>query len=109
MPWGYRHSAIPRNHIVTRVRLHLSRSTPEAVGAKMEHADTARKGQPKMKTPGCAFKNPGGLSAGKLIDDAGLKGYQIGQAMISPDHANFIVNLGGASAADVHALLSTDS
>lgn len=106
LPWGYRHSAIPRNHIVTRVRLKLSRSTPQAVGAKMEHADTARKGQPKMRTPGCAFKNPGGVSAGKLIDEAGLKGQQIGQAMISPEHANFIVNLGGAAASDVLALLA---
>lgn len=106
LPWGYRHSAIPRNHIVTRVRLQLTHSTPEAVGAKMQNADTSRKGQPKMKTPGCAFKNPGGVGAGKLIDDAGLKGTQIGGAMISPDHANFIVNLGSAAAADVHALLS---
>jgi len=106
LPWGYRDSAIPRNHIVTRVRLKLSRSTPEAVGAKMEQADLARKGQPKMRTPGCAFKNPGGVSAGKLIDEAGLKGQQIGQAMISPEHANFIVNLGGAAASDVHALLN---
>lgn len=106
LPWGYRHSGVPRNQIVTRVRLKLGRSTPEAVGAKMEQADTARKGQPKMRTPGCAFKNPGGVSAGKLIDEAGLKGQQIGQAMISPEHANFIVNLGGAAASDVHALLA---
>ncbi|AWN22566.1 UDP-N-acetylmuramate dehydrogenase [Deinococcus irradiatisoli] len=106
LPWGYRHSAIPRNHIVTRVRLKLVRRTPEEVGAKMDQADLARKGQPKMRTPGCAFKNPGGVSAGKLIDEAGLKGQRVGQAMISPEHANFIVNLGGASAADVHALLS---
>ncbi|WP_420595810.1 UDP-N-acetylmuramate dehydrogenase [Deinococcus sp.] len=106
LPWGYRDSAIPRNHIVTRVRLALKRSTPQAVSAKMEEADSARKGQPKMKTPGCAFKNPGGVSAGRLIDEAGLKGCQIGQAMISPQHANFIVNLGGASAEEVHALLT---
>lgn len=106
LPWGYRNSAIPRNHIVTRVRLQLTHSTPEQVGAAMEAADQARKGQPKMRTPGCAFKNPGGVGAGKLIDEAGLKGTQMGQAMISPEHANFIVNLGGASAADVHALLS---
>ena len=106
LPWGYRDSAIPRNHIVTRVRLALKRRTPELVSAKMEEADSARKGQPKMKTPGCAFKNPGGVSAGRLIDEAGLKGCQIGQAMISPQHANFIVNLGGASAGEVHALLA---
>ncbi|WP_216320001.1 UDP-N-acetylmuramate dehydrogenase [Deinococcus aestuarii] len=105
LTWGYRTSGIPRNHIVTRVRLGLRRSTPEEVLARMEFADQARKGQPKMKTPGCAFKNPGGVSAGRLIDEAGLKGERIGNAMIAPEHANFIVNLGGASCADVHALL----
>ncbi|WP_424952331.1 UDP-N-acetylmuramate dehydrogenase [Deinococcus sp.] len=111
LPWSYRSSGIPRNHIVTRARLKLRRSTPEAVQERMDAADTARRGQPKNRTPGCAFKNPtlpGGerLGAGKLIDEAGLKGARIGHAMISPEHANFIVNLGGASAADVHALLS---
>ncbi|WP_081994884.1 UDP-N-acetylmuramate dehydrogenase [Deinococcus radiopugnans] len=103
--WGYRNSGIPRGHIVTRVRLKLQRSTPEEVLAKMTLADTARKGQPKMKTPGCAFKNPGGVGAGRLIDEAGLKGTRVGGALIAPEHANFIVNLGGATAGDVHALL----
>lgn len=105
LPWAYRTSGIPRGHVVTRVRLKLRPSTPEAVQAKMDLADLARKGQPKMKTPGCAFKNPSGVSAGRLIDEAGLKGTRIGNAMISPEHANFIVNLGGASSADVLALL----
>lgn len=107
--WSYRTSGIPRNHIVTRVRLKLRPSTPEAVQEKMDAADQARKGQPKNKTPGCAFKNPTldgkKVSAGLLIDQAGLKGTRVGNAMIAPEHANFIVNLGGASAADVHALL----
>ncbi|OLV16515.1 UDP-N-acetylmuramate dehydrogenase [Deinococcus marmoris] len=103
--WGYRDSGIPRNHIVTRVRLKLQRTAPEDVLARMTLADTARKGQPKMKTPGCAFKNPGGVGAGRLIDEAGLKGTRVGNALIAPEHANFIVNLGGATAADVHALL----
>ncbi|WP_288433806.1 UDP-N-acetylmuramate dehydrogenase [uncultured Deinococcus sp.] len=105
LEWGYRQSGIARGEVVSRVRLRLTRSTPEAVLEKMTHADEARKGQPKMKTPGCAFKNPGGVSAGKLMDEAGLKGTRVGAAMIAPEHANFIVNLGGASAADVHALL----
>ncbi|WP_157463778.1 UDP-N-acetylmuramate dehydrogenase [Deinococcus pimensis] len=106
LAWGYRNSGIPRNHIVTRVRLKLTPSTPEEVLARMTHADVARKGQPKMRTPGCAFKNPGGVSAGKLIDEAGLKGYRVGNAMISHEHANFVVNLGNATAADVHAILT---
>ncbi|ADV67296.1 UDP-N-acetylmuramate dehydrogenase [Deinococcus maricopensis] len=105
LAWGYRNSGIPRNHVVTRVRLKLVRRAPEDVQAKMDAADAARKGQPKMRTPGCAFKNPGGVSAGKLIDEAGLKGTRVGNAMIAPEHANFIVNLGGATSADVLALL----
>jgi UDP-N-acetylmuramate dehydrogenase len=105
LAWGYRNSGIPRNHIVTRVKLRLTPSTPDEVLARMTHADVARKGQPKMRTPGCAFKNPGGVSAGKLIDEAGLKGYRVGGAMISHEHANFIVNLGGATSADVGAIL----
>ncbi|ULH15553.1 UDP-N-acetylmuramate dehydrogenase [Deinococcus sp. KNUC1210] len=105
--WGYRDSGIPRNHIVTRARLKLRPSTPAEVQTRMDAADIARKGQPKNRTPGCAFKNPGnGLpGAGQLIDQAGLKGRRVGNAMIAPEHANFIVNLGGASAHDVHALL----
>ena len=110
LDWSYRDSGIPRNHIVTRARLRLRSSTPEAVQTGMDAADVGRKGQPKNRTPGCAFKNPTlpngeRLGAGRLIDEAGLKGRQVGQAMIAPEHANFIVNLGGATAADVHALL----
>ena len=107
LAWGYRDSGIPRNHIVTRARLRLRPSTPEAVQRGMDAADIARRGQPKNRTPGCAFKNPGAgqPGAGQLIDAAGLKGRRVGNAMIAPEHANFIVNLGGASASDVHALL----
>lgn len=105
LAWGYRNSGIPRGHVISRVRLKLQQSTPEAVQQRMDQADQARKGQPKMKTPGCAFKNPAGVSAGMLIDQAGLKGEQIGQARIAPEHGNFIVNLGGASASDVLGLL----
>ena len=71
----------------------------------MAQVDAARKGQPKTKSAGCAFKNPSGDSAGRLIDAAGLKGLQVGQARVSHEHGNFIVNLGGATAADVAALL----
>lgn len=107
--WGYRHSGIARGEVVSRVRLRLKKSTPEKVAERMLAADSARKGQPKNRTPGCAFKNPTldgqKVSAGLLIDRAGLKGTQVGGAIISPDHGNFIVNLGNATAADVHALL----
>jgi UDP-N-acetylmuramate dehydrogenase len=101
----YRHSEIPQGAIITRARLRLTPSTPEAVQAKLDQVDAARKGQPRQKSAGCAFKNPIGYSAGKLIDEAGLKGTRVGDAMVSLEHGNFIVNLGNASAKDVLALL----
>jgi UDP-N-acetylmuramate dehydrogenase len=55
---------------------------------------------------GSTFKNPAGDYAGRLIEAAGLKGARIGQAQISPKHANFIINLGGAKAEDVLALVN---
>jgi UDP-N-acetylmuramate dehydrogenase len=101
----YRHSDIPTGAIITRARLQLTESTPENVQAKLDQVDAARKGQPKQKSAGCAFKNPPSYSAGKLIDEAGLKGITVGDAMVSFEHGNFIVNLGNASAKDVLALL----
>ena len=101
----YRHSQLPKGAIITRARLHLTSSTPERVAAKVAQVDDARKGQPKIKSAGCAFKNPPGDSAGRLIDVHGLKGLRVGQAQVSFEHGNFIVNLGGAKACDVMALL----
>ncbi len=101
----YRHSQLPEGGIVTRVRLKLSPSGEEVVRAKIALVDAARKGQPKRKSAGCAFKNPPGDSAGRLIDAKGLKGSTIGKAMISHEHGNFLVNLGGATAAEMYALI----
>ena len=61
--------------------------------------------QPREPSAGCVFKNPPGSSAGRLIDECGLKGECVGDAEVSPMHANFIVNRGRASAADVIALV----
>lgn len=102
---SYRHAEIPAGAIVTRARLRLARSSPERVREAMARVDAARKGQPKTKSAGCAFKNPPGDSAGRLIDAAGLKGVRVGDAMVALEHGNFIVNLGGATAHDVCALL----
>ena len=101
----YRHCEIPKGTIVTRARLKLTPSTPEKVKAYLVKVDEARQGQPKVKSAGCAFKNPDGDSAGRLIDEAGLKGLRVGQAMVSQEHGNFIVNLGGATARDITMLL----
>ena len=102
---SYRHSQLPKGAIITRARLRLTPSTPERVATKVRQVDAARKGQPKIKSAGCAFKNPPGDSAGRLIDVYGLKGLRVGQAQVSFEHGNFIVNLGGATACDVMELL----
>lgn len=101
----YRHSELPQGAIVTRVKLRLTPRGEEAVRAKIALVDAARKGQPKKKSAGCAFKNPQGDSAGRLIDVSGLKGTTVGRAMISHEHGNFLVNLGGATAAEMYALI----
>ena len=81
-------------------------TTPAAVAATLSKVDSARAGQPKVKSAGCAFKNPPGDSAGRIIDAAGLKGLRRGDAMVAPEHGNFILNLGAATAADVVELVS---
>jgi len=102
---GYRHAELPERAVVVRARLRLTPSDPERVQARLDEVDRARKGQPKVKSAGCAFKNPPGSSAGRVIDAAGLKGMRVGDAMVSLEHGNFIVNLGAATARDVCELL----
>ncbi len=104
--FSYRHVALPEGAIVTRARLELTPSTTEEVTRVMAVVDAARAGQPKIKSAGCAFKNPPGNSAGRLIDVAGLKGLRVGDAMVAHEHGNFIINLGNASSDDVAALLT---
>ena len=102
---SYRHAVLPPGAIVTRARLRLTRSNPAKVEEKLALVDAARHGQPKVKSAGCAFQNPAGDSAGRLIDAAGLKGLRVGDAMVAHEHGNFILNLGGATAADVRQLV----
>jgi UDP-N-acetylmuramate dehydrogenase len=92
--------------IITRLGVRLHRADPKQLKEQIERYKQHRKEtQPPQKSAGSVFKNPPGDYAGRLIEQAGLKGLTHGKAQISPRHANFIVNLGGASADDVVALI----
>jgi UDP-N-acetylmuramate dehydrogenase len=106
---SYRHSGLAPGAVVAQVRFQLEPSTPEAVKATVGELLAQRKStQPTNKrTFGSVFKNPSAeLGAGRAIEECGLKGHQIGGALISPRHANFIENAGGATSADCIALMA---
>ncbi len=104
--FGYRHSAL---HGVTVVsaEFDLLPGEGEVLRRKAQEIRAAkRKTQPLQDaSAGCLFRNPPGQSAGRLIDLAGLKGTVQGRAQVSPLHANFVVNLGGATADDIRCLI----
>ncbi len=104
----YRNSTLPIGSFIVRVHMSLAKSTVEDVGARVQDLKERRKKTSPIKFPnaGSIFKNPEGYIAGKLIDEAGLKGKRIGDAGISEVHANYIVNHGRATAKDVIALMS---
>lgn len=107
--FGYRYSSLQQDQvIITDVTLRLTPGDPEAVAAAIEKRMTARREKQPHQYPsaGSVFKNPpGGPAAGWLIEQAGAKGLVRGGAMVSWKHANFLVNKGGASAADVLGLM----
>lgn len=108
LEFSYRKAELPRQSAVTRVHMGFTISTPDAVREKMREFSEKRKASAKVQYPsaGSVFKNPEGFYAGRLIEEVGLKGEKIGQAQFSPAHANYIVNLGGAKAKDVLALMA---
>jgi UDP-N-acetylmuramate dehydrogenase len=92
--------------IVMRLGVHLHREEPRKLRSMIEEYKLHRKRtQPPQQSAGSVFKNPEGDYAGRLIEAAGMKGMTHGKAQISERHANFIVNVGGASAEDVVALV----
>ncbi len=107
-----RPSAAPRATIepcemITGATFLLKHADPAEVQNRVAAYKRHRKEtQPSQQSAGSVFKNPPGDHSGRLIEAAGLKGHQLGQAQISPVHANFIVNLGGATAGDVVALIA---
>ncbi len=111
--FAYRHSNLAAGQIVTQASFALERSDPQTVTETLAQMRELRhEAQPQgIKTFGSTFKNPdderaGGRSAGLLLSEAGCNGLAVGGARFSPKHANFIENTGGASTADVLALMA---
>ena len=106
--WRYRQTTIPPDAIVARTALRFERGDPAAVRERLQSRLVRRKATQPVAIPnsGSCFRNPEGDHAGRLIEAAGAKGWREGGAEVSPLHANFIVNTGGASARDVATLLA---
>jgi UDP-N-acetylmuramate dehydrogenase len=107
MGFGYRTANIPAGHLVVDARVILRHEDKEKIKARVRDLLDKRKERQPLGLPsaGSVFKNPLEESAGKLIEMANLKGRTIGDAQVSDKHANFIVNLGKATARDVLALM----
>lgn len=104
--FGYRQSRFKKSgEIILKVELELGKGDKEEIKRKIAENLEKRKTQPTEPSAGCIFANPKPQSAGELIECCGLKGKRIGDAQISPKHANFIVNLGSAKAKDVLQLI----
>lgn len=108
LEWGYRFCRLPRRSVVTAVRIALEPSDCSVVlECQRGLLRQRRVKQPRSaRTFGSAFKNPRGQHAGRLVEAAGLKGVRRGGAEISSVHANFLVNLGDATTADVLVLMA---
>lgn len=108
LEFGYRHSAIMENQdIVLAATLELARGERTAIEAEMQRLREQRVEKQPLEFPsaGSTFKRPQGYFAGKLIMDAGLRGFRIGDAQVSEKHCGFVVNRGQATARDVDELM----
>ena len=108
MEFGYRTSILKREpFIVTKTTFKLDKGDKDVIKAKMDDLAAKRRDKQPLEFPsaGSTFKRPEGHFAGKLIMDAGLRGYQVGGARVSDKHCGFVVNVGNATATDVHNLM----
>lgn len=96
-----------KNNIILKVKIKLSPGNPEDITKKMQDFSSRRRSKQPLEYPsaGSTFKRPEGYFAGKLIEEANLKGCCFGGAMVSEKHSGFVINTGGASAADVIRLI----
>ncbi|MDM8270658.1 UDP-N-acetylmuramate dehydrogenase [Thermophilibacter provencensis] len=105
---GYRRSRVAADGLVVlSATFDLEKGDPEKIRATMDDLTRQREEKQPLELPsaGSTFKRPEGHFAGKLIMDADLQGFQVGGAAVSRKHAGFVVNVGGATAADVHAVI----
>jgi UDP-N-acetylmuramate dehydrogenase len=106
MGYTYRHCGVPGDYIFTEALYQGERGDPAVIAAEMDKITESREAtQPiKSRTGGSTFKNPPGHKAWQLIDAAGCRGLKVGGAQVSEMHCNFLINRGGATAADIEAL-----
>jgi UDP-N-acetylmuramate dehydrogenase len=106
LAFAYRHAALPAGAVVTRVRLRATPGASALIAARMAEIKAAREAsQPvRARTGGSTFRNPDGMKAWELIDNAGCRGLVRGGAMVSDKHCNFLINTGSATAADLEGL-----
>ena len=105
--FGYRSSGVPKDSIVIRVQMKFESVEPSLIEEKIKEMRQKRRASAPVGVhcAGSIFKNPEGSHAGRLIDEAGLKGMRMGYAEVSAAHANYIVNTGRAMARDVLGLM----
>jgi UDP-N-acetylmuramate dehydrogenase len=105
--FDYRHTSFAPDDVMLRVKLELpSKPYKEILAGIRICNEKRRSSQPlNQKSAGCIFKNPPGGSAGRMIDELGLKGHRVGDAMVSDRHANFFVNVANSSCADMLKLI----
>ena len=104
--FAYRKAALPQRGVVVRARFHARPGDPAAIATRMAEIRAAREAtQPvRARTGGSTFKNPPGTKAWALVDAAGCRGLMRGAAQVSEKHTNFLLNTGGATAADIEGL-----
>ena len=106
--FGYRRLNLPEREVILGGTFRLQAGSSRLIKSRVQEILCRRMNQQPADLPsaGSVFKNPEGLAAGRLIEESGLKGSRIGNAQVSEKHANFIVNLGGASARDIGDLIA---
>ena len=110
MKMGYRTSIVPRmDYVVLGAEIALREGNKEEIRAKMDELKEKRVSKQPLEfgSAGSTFKRPEGYFAGKLIEDAGLRGFRVGNAQVSEKHCGFVINRGGATAREVAELMET--